>query len=220
MADFNGDGRPDLVVGSSVLLGNGDGTFGTPLSFLAGGGGPGVAAGDFNGDGRPDLAVANEGSNDVSVLLGNGDGTFGAQARFAVGNLPISVAVGDFNGDGRQDLAVVNQNSNDVSVLLGQGDGTFGPQTRRQRHRVRPRFHHGQERFLHDVGGLRRPGSERHERHGHHGAGDRSGAVLPRPGPQQLRSRYRRDDLGRHADQRPVVSLAIRLGMTSRRQPS
>ena len=64
VADFNGDGKLDLVVGGansdnvnvvSVLLGNGDGTFQAAVNYGAGTGGP-VAVGDFNGDGRLDLA--------------------------------------------------------------------------------------------------------------------------------------------------------------------
>src|SRR5881397_2620325 len=137
VGDFNGDGRLDLAVTNassydvpgtvSVLLGNGDGTFQSALSFAVGSNPLSVAVGDVNGDGRLDLAVANYYSNDVSVLLGNGDGTFQPARTFRVGTYPSSVVVGDFNGDGRPDLAVANGNSNDVSVLLGNGDGTFQP---------------------------------------------------------------------------------------------
>jgi hypothetical protein len=80
VADFNGDGKPDLTVANqdnsvSVLLGNGDGTFHVAGTFAAHIHPMSVAVGDFNGDELPDLAVANFDSNDVSVLLGNGDGT-------------------------------------------------------------------------------------------------------------------------------------------------
>ena len=132
--DFNGDGRTDLAVANygsndvSVLLGNGDGTFQTQVTYAVGTGPDAIVAGDFNGDGRTDLAVANYGSNDVSVLLGNGDGTFQPQVTYAVGTEPDALVAGDFNGDGRTDLAVANYGSNDVSVLLGNGDGTFQPQ--------------------------------------------------------------------------------------------
>jgi hypothetical protein len=57
LADFNGDGKLDVAIGSGsiLLFGNGDGTFTMPLYF--GVTGPGIAVGNFNGDGSPDLAV-------------------------------------------------------------------------------------------------------------------------------------------------------------------
>jgi fibronectin type 3 domain-containing protein len=78
--DFNADGNVDLAITDqhdntvSVLLGNGNGTFQSPLEFPTAGTSvadlnAGVAAGDFNGDGRLDLAVANFSRNTVSVLL-------------------------------------------------------------------------------------------------------------------------------------------------------
>src|SRR6266700_2147560 len=84
VGDFNGDGKLDLAAANynsksvAVLLGNGDGTFRTPLSFLVGNAPAFVAVGDFNGDGKPDLVVANHNDNTISVELGNGDGTFQA----------------------------------------------------------------------------------------------------------------------------------------------
>src|SRR5205814_6119385 len=103
---------------TSVLLGNGDGTFGAPSTYGVGGSSSAVAVGDFNGDGIPDLAVSNYSSNNVSVLLGNGSGGFGAATNFSVGTYPLSVAVGDFNRDSRQDLVTANQNSHTVSWLV------------------------------------------------------------------------------------------------------
>jgi Calx-beta domain/FG-GAP-like repeat len=78
MADFNGDGRLDLVTANgdtgtvSVLLGTGAGTFQPPVSATADSWPYGVVAGDCNGDGRPDVASANNGPNNVSVLLNDG----------------------------------------------------------------------------------------------------------------------------------------------------
>jgi hypothetical protein len=74
MGDFNGDGKVDLAITNqhdtvSILPGNGDGTFQSPLEFTTGNFAAGVAAGDFNGDGRLDLAVADFNSNTVSVML-------------------------------------------------------------------------------------------------------------------------------------------------------
>jgi len=105
----------------SVLLGNGDGTFGMKTNFVTGKNASSVAIGDVDGDGRPDLAVANEGANTVSVLLGNNDGSFGPKTDYGAGSGPTSVAIGDLNGDGRPDLATANGGSNTVSVLLNVG---------------------------------------------------------------------------------------------------
>src|SRR5689334_4835000 len=87
VGDFNGDGKPDLAVANygapgfpgnnvSILLGNGNGTFQTAVSYLVGTLPDSVVTADFNGDGHLDLAVANYNSNNLSILLGNGNGTF------------------------------------------------------------------------------------------------------------------------------------------------
>jgi hypothetical protein len=132
--DFNGDGRPDLVVANyfdktvSVLLdttpaGAGTPSFAAPQTFAAAGNPAAVAVADFNGDGRADLAVANSQSNTVAVLrnataAGAGTPSFAAPQTFAVGTNPRAMAWGDFNGDGRPDLTVVNDDDKTVSVLL------------------------------------------------------------------------------------------------------
>ncbi len=99
LADVNGDGILDLVVGGvdggslgdngpyisnseKVLLGNGDGTFqANNFAYAAGEGNGFVAAGDFNNDGFPDLVVANTLENSVSILLNTADGTGPAPSR-------------------------------------------------------------------------------------------------------------------------------------------
>ncbi|MBW4646456.1 MAG: VCBS repeat-containing protein [Goleter apudmare HA4340-LM2] len=131
-ADFNGDGKQDLVVVNhngnnvSILLGNGTGGFGSPTNFSVGNAPISVTVADINGDSKLDLIIPNENSNNVSILLGNGIGGFGTATNFTVGNSPQSVAVRDFNGDGKLDLAVANLFSNNVSILLGNGTGGFG----------------------------------------------------------------------------------------------
>jgi sugar lactone lactonase YvrE len=134
IADFNGDGIPDLAVANSgdnnltILLGNGDGTFKAAKVSPATGNSPySIGVGDFNGDGKPDLAVANTGSNSVTVLLGNGDGTFKAAASPATGSAPSFLVVADLNGDGTPDLAVANGYGSSLTILLGDGKGGFKP---------------------------------------------------------------------------------------------
>ncbi len=141
VADVNGDGRPDLITANrlshnvSVLLGDGNGSFGTATNFDVGTAvsqPSSVAVADVNGDGKPDLVTANYGSNDASVLLGDGNGSFGTATNFPAGtNSQYShvVAVADIDGDGKPDLAIANYGSNDVSVLLGDGNGSFGAGT-------------------------------------------------------------------------------------------
>jgi hypothetical protein len=153
IADVNGDGKQDVVVadqyqgGSNgirgaigVLLGNGDGTFQSAITYTSGGNVSfSVAVADINGDGRPDLIVANlcvvsdtdcTENAPVGVLLGKGDGTFEPVVTYLSGGAyAISVAVADINGDGNPDLLVANVNSSTVGALLGNGDGTFQPAT-------------------------------------------------------------------------------------------
>jgi hypothetical protein len=135
-ADFNGDGKLDLVVSSgiassiAVLMGKGDGSFNPPVTYaLSASGSSGIATGDFNGDGRIDLAVGT--GQGASVLLGNGDGSFMPSVFYsASASGGGGLVVGDFNGDGKLDLAIGNsccQSPTTLSVLLGKGDGTFLP---------------------------------------------------------------------------------------------
>jgi len=135
VGDFNNDGNSDLVTANnatnnvSLLLGNGDGTFGAATYFPVGSSPYTVAVADFNGDGNLDLATVNQNSNNVSILPGNGNGTFGAATTLSVGSTPYFVVVGDFNKDGKSDLATANFGSSSVSILLQNANGTFGDAT-------------------------------------------------------------------------------------------
>ena len=111
--------------GVLVLLGDGDGTFRSPVDYAVEGGGgvTSLAVGDFNGDGRADIAATT--SNDVAVLLGDGDGSFRSPVDYPVGIQVTSLAVGDFNGDGRADLAYPDPLTGQPSVLLNTKTGTL-----------------------------------------------------------------------------------------------
>jgi hypothetical protein len=138
--DFNGDGIPDLAFSTSpnsqstssvsVLLGNGDGTFGPAVSYPVGFNPGNVVVGDFTGSGILDLAVPIPGNypdpGSVEVLLGNGDGTFQPPIDYPVVGNPNSLAVGHFSHSGALDLVANDMVRGNVSVLPGNGDGTFG----------------------------------------------------------------------------------------------
>ena len=139
VADFNGDGKPDLATAGpiatgdgngnvSVLLGKGDGTFAVALIYIVPAQSQDLISADWNGDGKIDLATVGMNINGtigtLSILLGNGDGTFVPPASQTLGARPTALATADFDGDGKSDIAVTDQ-TNNVNVMLGKGDGTF-----------------------------------------------------------------------------------------------
>lgn len=136
---LRGNGVLDLVVGSfntnqiAVLLGNGDGTFGTPAFITVGSAKntpTSLTSGDFNHDSKLDIAVANTGDNTITILLGDGNGGLTVSgAPIAVGHDPEAIRDGDFNGDGFSDLAVANYQDGTVTTLVNNQNGTFTAST-------------------------------------------------------------------------------------------
>ncbi len=135
LGDFNGDGKPDLAVANnsssniSVLLGNGDGTFGVKTDYDVGQPAYGVVVTDLNNDGKLDIVTETSFSltEGVSVLLGNGNGTFQTHVDYLFPGLaqPKSILASDFNNDTKPDIVVIDGDG--ASVLLGNGDGTLKP---------------------------------------------------------------------------------------------
>jgi hypothetical protein len=140
--DFNGDGKLDVVTISSssylsVMLGNGDGTFQTPITLNIGATNffpEAIAIGDFKGDNVLDVAVwatnSTTGNTQLNIYLGTGTGTFTAGATYTAPSSnnfnpgPNSIVAADVNGDGNLDLVAMTP-YNGVFVFLGNGDGTF-----------------------------------------------------------------------------------------------
>jgi hypothetical protein len=141
VGDFNGDGIPDIVAGTtgpssgdiSIILGNGDGTFKAANNIPALANNQAIAVAAFR-DSGPDagkediITVSNSASNNNNAAIIFGDGAGGAKSVNPF-SLPFgsatAVATGDFNGDGHQDFLVLSQQTNSVAVFLGNGDGTF-----------------------------------------------------------------------------------------------
>ena len=135
IADFDGDGKPDLVAGvgaglpefflaqACLLFGYGDGTFNqTPSCYNA----PILAGGRVDESGFSEMLVTNlNGSaglvfpSDPEILLMNDGSGVLSPASYAAGGGPVTL--GDFNGDGRQDIAV--SNADGIQILLNLGSG-------------------------------------------------------------------------------------------------
>ncbi|HVT05503.1 MAG TPA: FG-GAP-like repeat-containing protein [Thermoanaerobaculia bacterium] len=140
VGDFNGDGKRDLAVttkdGSggggnvSILLGNGDGTFGQPTNISLPGSNTagGIVVANFRGLRMQDLLITDGQAfapGKFWFLASNGDGTFAPPAWTSAPGEPAFVAAADFNGDGKVDIVCVDNQTGGVDVLLGNDDGTF-----------------------------------------------------------------------------------------------
>ncbi|MFN7997040.1 MAG: VCBS repeat-containing protein [Bryobacteraceae bacterium] len=137
VADFNGDGVPDLVWQN-------DATRQVTVNYYGGPGGASlvgwnwlntsnnsgwrvVAAADFNRDGVPDLVWQNDTTRQVTVNYygGSGGASFTGWAWLNTSNNPDwhVVAVADFNSDGVPDLIWQNDTTRQVTVNYYGGSG-------------------------------------------------------------------------------------------------
>jgi len=141
VGDVNGDGKVDLVVtiedqqkyhqGIAVALGNGNGTFQTPVLLASTLQNPAqdvplpgyVKIADLNQDGIPDLVYSNSNFATVGILYGKGSGAFYDPVEFPADRWAWGLALVDLNKDGGTDV-VVSGNSLDfsgVAVLFNDG---------------------------------------------------------------------------------------------------
>lgn len=150
LADLNGDGHNDIVVGDSglqssvsasvyVLLSSNDGTYQAPVNY------PiytttvytvRVALADVTNDGKLDLVtLAHQNPNNssqmpytVHILPGDGSGNFGAspEITYPLNAPPVALTIGDLNNDGKADIvtSTATNSVSNISVLLNM-DSTF-----------------------------------------------------------------------------------------------
>jgi hypothetical protein len=131
VADFNGDGVPDLAVANratilpsiSVLIGIEGGGFAAPQQFAMTDPFYVTVAG-FEKKGEPDIVVINDLSSSVSVLFHRNSSKWEAAPSYATGPKPLSLAVGDWNGDGLADVAVALAQGQ-IDVYLQNTSGKY-----------------------------------------------------------------------------------------------
>jgi hypothetical protein len=134
-ADFNRDGRTDLIAGTgrftvpttqlTVAIGRGDGTFVPPRTL--GVAGIPLGVGDMNEDGFIDV-VFRQGDS-LEILPGRGDGTFTAPRTVApttafTDEVRLWAHVTDLDGDGHRDI-IVTEPMDTLKFYRGNGDFTF-----------------------------------------------------------------------------------------------
>jgi hypothetical protein len=129
--DVNHDGKPDLVVASNnsgdgifVLLGNGDGTFQSPVFYQQGSnsGAMSIAIGELIKGDHGDVVMG--AGNGAYVYINNGDGTFKTPVAYGPAWVN-SITITDINGDKKNDLVVSSYSSSAVYTMLGNGKGGF-----------------------------------------------------------------------------------------------
>src|SRR5690606_3960253 len=112
LADMDGDGALDAVVlnastrSVSVLLNQGDGTFGEAIHRDGlGSDSYHLAVGLVDADDAPDVIVASYGSRLIEVLRNEGEGVLAPAVPHQEPDRPIGIVTGDWNRDGVLDIA-------------------------------------------------------------------------------------------------------------------
>lgn len=135
VADFNGDGRPDLAYYGDpkelvVQFNLGTNGWAAPKRWSLDDGlydYNALTSGDINGDGKPDLLLLAE--KHVYILASKPDGTLGEPEKLPYAGSVKALQVLDLDGDSKDDLLFVNwDNANPFRFRLQTAPGQFGPE--------------------------------------------------------------------------------------------
>ena len=133
IADINGDGIPDLLIGNAygdllILQGKGNGTF---RPYREANQDVALAVADLTGNGKPDFIYADQSLDRVVVQYGTSQTTVLADQTTGLLN-PGAVALADLTGNGIPDLIVADSGSNNVLDLPRPGQRPVRPGAQRR----------------------------------------------------------------------------------------
>ncbi len=130
-SDINYDGNGDIllygknVLGLTVLLGRGDGTFKPPQNILSDYSFSSVSVTDFNGDDLPDLICVNWVSNEVQLFSSYAKLRYLLPSTITFSDEPLEVVSAFINNDDLIDLIVIFKDKSILKTFLGNGFGNF-----------------------------------------------------------------------------------------------
>jgi hypothetical protein len=150
ITDVDGDGNPDIALGTStggvyteggydtplpmfqILMGRGDGTFVDSPVYAEGtySGDEQIASADFTGNGDTGVLVFNNsstGGSSLAMLPGNGTGALGTAVTSPINLTPKVVVAAKMNHDTLADAVVAGTGNSggELAVLVNQGNGAF-----------------------------------------------------------------------------------------------
>jgi hypothetical protein len=136
VADFNGDGRPDIAFYGDgkdleVIYNEGTNGWSDPKRWHVDDGSMDANAltqGDLNGDGRTDLVLLGD-NGYLYFWAQNADGTLAEPKKIPYSGAPKAAQIADLDGDGRLDLLLVDWDSpTPFRFRLQKTDGQLGPE--------------------------------------------------------------------------------------------